>query len=162
MKSDHNIWIQAQSVPLEVASDIEPGFVIGFDQKVPESIRAELRSFVRWMESHYRIPVTFWVDFEYRHYLKKQDGTRAGYLFYWSDFDSYPVFDKKEDIPQLRLAVRADHWTIEEILMSFIEAILCYYAWICNRIDDSYEPDEEVAEEILQEYLRSEEHLRHN
>ena len=44
---------------------------------------------------------------------------------------------------------------IEEILTSFIEAIMCYYAWICNEIDDSYEPNEAEVEEILQEYLRS-------
>ena len=121
----------------------------------PDTTQAELLAFVEWIESNFRIPITFWVDFDYKHYLIRRDGKRVGYLFYWSDFDSYPVFDNPADIPELRLPVREEHWTIEEILTSFIEAIMCYYAWICNEIDDSYEPTEAEVEEILQEYLRS-------
>ena len=150
-----SVWSRAQTIQLSVAKEIEPGFTIGFDRKIPETTQAELRAFVEWIESNYRIPITFWVNFDYKHYLIRSDGKRVGYLFYWSDFDSYPVFDNPADIPELRLAVREEHWTIEESLTSFIEAIMCYYAWICNEIDDSYEPTEAEVEEILQEYLRS-------
>ena len=79
------------------------------------------------VESNYRIPVTLWVDFEYNHYLISRSGKRVGYLFYWADFSTYPMFDNAEDIPQIRLPVRTEHSTIEEILASFIEAITDYY-----------------------------------
>ena len=92
---------------------------------------------------------------DYKDYLIRSDGKHVGYLFYWSEFDSYPVFNNPANIPELRLAVRKEYWTIEEVLTSFIEAIMCYYAWICNEINDSYEPAEAEVEEILQEYLRS-------
>ncbi|MBQ7325039.1 MAG: hypothetical protein IJW98_04795, partial [Clostridia bacterium] len=102
---------------------------------------------------NYRIPITLWVDFEYKHYLIRRDGKRVGYLFYWADFSSYPVFDNQNDIPQIKLPVRTEHSSIEEILTSFIEAITDYYAWICNEIE-KHEPDEKDVEEILQAYMR--------
>ena len=148
-----SVWARAQTIKLSVAKEIGPGFNIGFDKRVPETTQSELRAFVEWIENNYCIPITFWVDFEYKHYLIKRDGKRVGYLFYWSDFDSYPVFYNRADIPQLRLAVRTEHWTIEEILTSFIEAIMRYYSWICNEIDDSFVPSEGEVEGILREYL---------
>jgi len=75
-------------------------------------------------------------------------------MFYWTDFSSYPVFDNIDDIPQIRLPIRTEHSTTEEILRSFVEAITAYFAWICNEIHEEYEPNENDTEEILQEYLR--------
>ena len=75
-----------------------------------------------------------------------------GYLCYWSDISSYPVFDCKEDIPVIRLPVRTERSSIEEILSSFIEAITDYYAWLCQEITDEYIPDEDLVESILREY----------
>jgi len=116
-------------------------------------MKNELRSFVNWIEDNCVIPITLWVDFEYKHYLIRQDGMRVGYLFYWSDFSSYPVFENKDDIPEIRLPVRTEHSTLEEILTSFIEAVYDYYAWICNELVESYMPNEDVIEEILLKYL---------
>ena len=76
-------------------------------------------------------------------------------MFYWADFSSYPNFTNAEDIPQIRLPVRTEHSTIEEILSSFIEAITDYYAWLCNEIYEGYMPNEDEVEEILQSYLCS-------
>lgn len=149
------VWARAQTISLSIAKEIEQGFNIGFDKRIPEATRLELIAFVEWIERNYRIPITLWVDFDYKHYLIRKDGKRAGYLFYWSDFDSYPLFNDSAKIPKLRLPVRDENWTIEEILTSFIEAIMCYYAWICNEINDSYEPVEAEVEEVLEEYLRS-------
>lgn len=118
----------------------------------PET-QEELRAFVRWVESNFNIPVTLWVDFEYKHYLIKKDGKRVGYLFYWKDFSSHPVFDNKDDIPQIRLPVRTEHSSTEEILGSFIEAITDYFAWICNDITSGFVPNEDDVDDILQEYL---------
>ncbi len=155
MIPETSVWSRAQMIELQVTEKIESGFNIGFDKIIPETVQSKLRTFVEWIESNYRIPITFWVDFDYKHYLIRKDGKHVGYLFYWSDFDSYPMFNKPEDIPELRLAVRDERWTIKQILTSFIEAIMCYYAWICNEIDGSYEPIAAEVEEILQEYLRS-------
>ena len=132
-----------------------PEFDIGFDKRISKDAENALRSFVSWIESNYHIPVTLWVDFEYNHYLMDRNGKRVGYLFYWADFSTYPIFDNKEDIPRIRLPVRTEHSTMEEVLVSFIEAIDNYYAWICNEIYEGYEPNENDVEEILQAYLRS-------
>ena len=151
--NENSVWQKAQNIELEVAKDILPEFDIGFDRKIPADIKKEMRLFVAWMEANYRIPITLWVDFEYKHYLIRRDGKRVGYLFYWADFSSYPVFDNKNNIPQIKLPVRTEYSSIEEILTSFIEAITDYYAWICNEIGN-YEQDEKDVEEILQAYMR--------
>ena len=151
--NENSVWQKAQTIELEVAKDILPEFDIGFDRKIPTDIEKEMCSFVAWMEENYCIPITLWVDFEYKHYLIRRDGKRVGYLFYWADFSSYPVFDNKNNIPQIKLPVRTEYSSIEEILTSFIEAITDYYAWICNEIGN-YEQDEKDVEEILQAYMR--------
>lgn len=153
--TESSVWEKAQTLELRVAESILPEFSIGFDKRITKEVETELRSFVTWMESNYRIPITLWVDFEYNHYLLSRSGKRVGYLFYWADFSSYPVFDNAEDIPQIRLPVRTEHSTLEEILTSFIEAITDYYAWLCNEIYEGYTPDRDDVEEILQAYLHS-------
>ena len=152
---NNSVWEKSQAVKLQVSENILSGFDIGFDKRISKEIEEELRSFVKWVENNYRIPITLWVDFEYKHYLINRKGKRVGYLFYWVDFSSYPVFDNEKDIPQIRLPVRTEHSTIEEILLSFIEAITDYYAWICNEIREDYVADENETKEILEKYLQS-------
>ena len=147
-----SVWKRAQNTELRVSENILPGFDIGFDKRISKEVEDELRAFVKWVENNYRVPITLWVDFEYNHYLVSRKGKRVGYLFYWSDFSSYPFFDNKDDIPQIRLPVRTEHSTVEEILSSFIEAITDYYAWICNETEE-YTADKNETEEILQKYL---------
>lgn len=151
--TESSVWKKAQSVELKLSENIRPEFNIWFDKRIPEEVEQELRSFVIWIEHNYSIPITLQVDFEYKHYLISREGKRFGYLFYRTDFCSYPVFNNTEDVPEIRLPVRTEHSTIEEILTSFIEAITGYYAWICNEIYEGYSPDEEDTEEILQLYL---------
>lgn len=151
--NESSVWKKAQTLELQVAENILPEFSIGFDKRISKEVKTELLSFVIWMERNYSIPITLWVDFEYNHYLVSRKGKRVGYLFYWVDFSSYPVFDNAEDIPQIRLPVRTEHSTIEEIPASFIEAITDYYAWPCNEMCEEYKPDENDVEEILQAYL---------
>ena len=151
--NENSVWKKAQIIELDISKNIVPGFDIGFDKRISDDIEKEMRSFVKWMEDNYRIPITLWVDFEYSHYLIRRDGKRVGYLFYWADFSSYPVFENKNDIPQIRLPVRTEYSSIKEILTSFIEAITDYYAWICNEIE-IYEQNENDVEEILQAYLQ--------
>jgi hypothetical protein len=153
--TENSVWKKAQTVELQVSENILPGFDIGFDKRIPTEVEQELRSFANWVQRNYRIPITLWVDFEYNHYLISRSGKRVGYLFYWADFTSYPAFNNAEDIPEIRLPVRTEHSTIEEILGSFIEAITDYYAWICNEIYAGYTPSQDDVEEILQEYLSS-------
>ena len=149
----NNIWERAQCVSLDVSCDILPEFDVCFDKKIPLTVVKELKNFVVWLEDNYRFPITLLVDFEYKHYLISKDGKRVGYLFYWCDFTTYPVFDCKYDIPMIRLPVRTEHSSMEEILTSFIEGITDYYAWICNenRVDCFLSTDE--ADSILDKYL---------
>ncbi|MBE6870794.1 MAG: hypothetical protein E7491_02485 [Ruminococcaceae bacterium] len=148
-----NLWVKAKDVKIQLTSEIEPGFDIGFDKNIPTETQEELRIFVNWVENNFSIPVTLWVDFEYRHYLIRRDGKRVGFLFYWSDFSSYPAFTDKNDIPEIRLPVRTEKSTVEEILYSFIQAITLYFAWICNELDDGFEPEDNDVEDILQQYM---------
>ena len=150
---ESSVWKRAQTLELQVAESILPEFSIGFDKRIPKETEIELRAFITWMESNYRIPITLWVDFEYKHYLISRKGKRVGYLFYWTDFSSYPVFDNKENIPRICLPVRTEHSSIEEILTSFIEAITDYYAWLCNEIHEGYGQNVNEVEEILETYL---------
>lgn len=150
---ESNLWLKTQNVNIKKSSDIESGFNIGFDKRIPQETQNELRSFIKWVEKNFDIPITLWVDFEYNHYLIRRDKKRVGYLFYWVDFSAYPLFNNKEDIPQIRLPVRTEYSTIEEILRSFVEAITDYYAWICNEINDEYIVNDDDVEEILQAYL---------
>ena len=151
--TENSVWLKAQYVKLQVSENVLPEFNIGFDKRISKETEEELRSFVNWVENNYRIPITLWVDFEYKHYLINRNAKRVGYLFYWADFSDYPVFTHKEDIPQIRLPVRTEHSTFGEILTSFIEAITCYYAWLCNQMHEDYMPNENDVEEILQAYL---------
>ena len=152
--NENSVWERARALKLVVSENIKPEFSIGFDKRIPMDVKEALCSFVCWVGQNYPVPVTLWVDFEYNHYLISRSGKRVGYLFYWADLPSYPVFDDPVDIPRIRLPVRTEHSTPEEILASFIEAISCYYAWLCNEIHDGYHPNIEDAEEILQAYLQ--------
>lgn len=150
----NSVWLKAQTLQLQVSEEILPGFDIGFDKRIPNDVQEGLRAFVEWVENNYPLPITLWVDFEYNHYLISRDGRRVGYLFYWADFTTYPIFDNKDDIPQIRLPVRTEHSTMEEILTSFLEAISNYYAWLCNESMEDYKIDVDEVEEILQAYLK--------
>ena len=150
---DNHLWNRAKQVQIQTSSDIVGNFDVGFDDKIPEETKDALMKFVYWVEDNFYLPVTLWVDFKYNHYLIDRTGKRVGYRFYWADFASFPVFDNADDIPVIELAVRTEHWTIEEILTSFIEAITQYYAWLTNTITDDTEPDEREVEEVLQAYL---------
>ena len=152
MKSS-NLWIKAKNVHIQTSNDIVPGFDIGFDKNIAPKVQKELRLFTKWVETNFNIPVTLWVDFEYKHYLVNSDKQRVGYQFFWSEFSSYPVFDNKDNIPEIRLPVRTEYSSLEEILISFIEAITDYFAWLCNDITPEFTPNENDIDEILQEYL---------
>ena len=152
MREDH-LWNRAKEVKIQTSSDIVGSFDIGFDSKIPEETKDALIQFVCWVEDNFYLPVTLWVDFKYNHYLIDRNKKRVGYRFYWADFATYPVFDNPDDIPVIELPVRMEHWTMEEILTSFIEAITQYYTWLTNTITDDTEPDEREVEEVLHAYL---------
>lgn len=152
MRENH-LWERAKMVKIQTTPEIVGNFDIGFDDKIPEETKDALIKFVYWVEDHFYLPVTLWVDFKYNHYLIDRTGKRVGYRFYWADFASYPVFDNADDIPVIELPVRTEYWTMEEILTSFIEAITQYYAWLTNTITDGAKPDFCEVDEVLQAYL---------
>ncbi len=121
------------------------GFDIGFDKLIPENVKNELRRFVQWVEENYEMPITLWVDFEYRHYLVSREKKRVGFLFYWDDDPT--------QIPILRLPVRTEKSSIKEILGSFADALVLYFAWTRGEMRDDYEATEEQADVILDAYL---------
>lgn len=110
---DSNLWLRAKGTHIQTSEHIVPGFDIGFDSKISDDTKNELRKFVKWVEENFNIPITLWVDFEYKHYLLGKDGKRVGYLFYWADFPAYPEFSNKEDIPIIRLLVRTEYSTMD-------------------------------------------------
>lgn len=151
MNANH-LWNQANHVTFQTTPDIVGNFDIGFDSKIPEETRDALMQFVYWVEDHFSLPITLWVDFKYRHYLKGQDGKPAGYRFYWAEFKDYPVFDNPDDIPVIELAVRTEKQTIEEILTAFSRGISQYFIWLQNKRPYHVEPEENALREILQAY----------
>ena len=149
-----NIWEEAKGITIQTSEDIVGNFSMGFDKRIPEDVKDALARFAYWVEDNYPLPVTLWVDFKYNHYLVNENKQRVGYKFYWVDFESFPVFDNWDDLPVIELPVRTEHYTMEEILASFIEAITCYFAWLTNTIGDDYQPESDVVEEILQAYFK--------
>ena len=154
MRKDH-LWNKAKNVNIQTGPEITGGFSIGFDSKIPEATKDALIDFICWAEDRFSFPVTLWVDFKYNHYLITRDKRRVGYRFYWADFDAYPVFEKEEDIPVIELPVRTEHWTMEEILGSFVEGITEYYIWLANAQAAGAVPEEKLTEEILRQYLNT-------
>lgn len=152
MREDH-LWNRAKQVQIRTGPEIVGGFDIGFDSKIPEQTKDELMQFVYWVEDHFHLPVTLWVDFKYNHYLLNRRNERVGYRFYWVNFENYPVFENPDDIPVIELPVRMEQWTLEEILTSFIEAISQYFIWLMREPVAQFEPEESEVEEVLQAYL---------
>ena len=149
MRENH-LWNRAKSVKIRTGPEIVGNFDVGFDGKIPEATKDALMDFVYWVEDNFSLPVTLWVDFKYNHYLIDADGKRVGYKFYWVDFN--PVFENPDDIPVIELPVRTEHWTMEEILASFIEAISQYFMWLTNT--PVTEPNQDEIEEVLQLYTQ--------
>lgn len=153
MRENH-LWNRAGKVRLCTAPEIVGGFDVGFDDSIPEETKDQLMHFVYWVEDNFDLPVTLWVDFKYNHYLLNRKNERVGYRFYWVDFSAYPVFEDPDDIPVIELPVRMEHWTLEEILSSFIEAISLYFIWLTGKRVTAAVPDEKEVEEVLQAYLQ--------
>ena len=154
MKSE-NFWEKSKEIHIKTSADIVGNFNIGFDDGIPEETKDALIRFVYWVEDHYHLPVTLWVDFKYRHYLIDRNKKRVGYKFYWVDFANYPEFENADDIPVIELPVRTERWTMEEILASFTEAITHYFAWLANAHHEDFAPDEGLVESVLQSYLKA-------
>lgn len=152
--NENHLWNRAKDVQIQTSADIVGNFDIGFDSKIPEETKDALMKFVYWVEDNFNLPVTLWVDFKYNHYLITRSKKRVGYRFYWADFTTYPVFENPDDIPVIELPVRTEHWTIEEILESFTEAIFQYFAWLTNSITEDFKPDPAEVEAVLQAYLQ--------
>ena len=150
-----NLWLLAKEAKLNVSSEIMPGFDIGFDERIPSETCDKLRAFVKWVEENFNIPITLWVDFEFKNYLISREKKRVGYLFYWADFLTYPIFENKKDIPAIRLPVKEGMYDFEEILTSFIEAITEYFAWVTNALTDDFVPNENDVNEIFDEYMKT-------
>ena len=74
---ENSVWKKAQKVKLQVLDNILPEFDIWFDKRISKDVEEELRSFVKWVEGNYRIPITLSVDYEYKRYLISQKGNRV-------------------------------------------------------------------------------------
>ena len=150
--AEGNLWEKSKTLEIRTGADIVGGFDVGFDKRIPDETKDALMEFVYWVEDHYHLPVTLWVDFQYRHYLVDQNKNRVGYKFYWADFGTFPVFENFDDLPVIELPVRTEKSTVDEILASFIEAITHYFAWL-SRLDlHAFEPDAALTEKILNDY----------
>ena len=146
-----NLWENAKEIRVRTGADIVGGFDIGFHKAIPDKMQSALMDFVYWVEDHYSLPITLWVDFRYNHYLLR-DGQRVGYRFYWVNYPSLDSFENFDDIPVIELAVRCEKQTTEDMLKSFVEAICCYFAWLSGMDVNTYIPDETLVGEILHAY----------
>ena len=142
-------WERSRDLSIQTGPDIVGGFSIGFDRGISEETKDALMHYVHWVEDHYHLPVTLWVDFEYKHYLRKDNGKKADYRFYWVAFNTFPVFTKEPDIPVIRLPIRG---SMEAILTSFTKAITHYFVWLANDMVEGYAPDTAAVEAVMQTY----------
>ena len=79
---ENTLWSTASRINIPTAPHIVEGFDIGFDSQIPEETKDALMHFVYWVEDHFHLPITLWVDFKYNHYLIGKNGRRVGYRFY--------------------------------------------------------------------------------
>lgn len=147
-----DLWENAKQLSIRTGSRIVGGFDIGFDRRIPKETVDELMGFAYWVEDRYAMPITLWVDFQYKHYLLDPDRKRVAYRFYRVDYESLESFDRFEDIPVIELAVRCEKRSMDAVLFSFTEALTCYFAWLSGEKMDTFRPDPQLAEEILQLY----------
>ena len=145
-----NYWTAAAALQFQLSQEIVGGFDIGFDPGIPEETRDTLMNFVYWVEDNYNLPITLWVDFKNRHYLRDPAKKPVDYKFYWVDFADYPVFEKEADIPVIELPVKTER---KKLLATFTEALTHYFAWLCNEYHCGFVPDPQMTESILQAYL---------
>ena len=144
-----HIWDRSDKLQIQTGPEIVGGFSIGFEDGISEETKDLLMHYAHWVEDRYNMPVTLWVDFEHKHYLCREDGTQTAYRFYWVPFATFPVFEKEEDIPVIRLAVRRERHSMDEILTAFTQAITCYFAWLSGE-EPSWE--EATVNTILDTY----------
>ena len=149
---ENHLWNCAKTLEIRTGPEIVGGFSLGFDDRIPEETRAELTRFAYWVEDHFALPVTLWVDFKYNHYLIGRDGKRAGYRFWWVDWGSYPVMEKEADIPVIELAVRTEHSDRNAVLRSFAEAVSLYFVWLSGGDPGARVPDQTETDAVLEAY----------
>ena len=65
-----HIWDRSHELNIQIGPDIVGGFSIGFDDGISEETKDQLMHYAHWVEDHYNMPVTLWVDFEQKHYLR--------------------------------------------------------------------------------------------
>ena len=147
-----NLWERAKELSVQTGSEIVGGFDVGIDQRIGEDVADALMGLVYWVEDHFSVPVTLWVDVKDNHYLIDPEGKRTGYRFYWVDYESLDQFDNFDDIPVIELAARSEKQTVDRIITAFIEAVSCYFAWLSGMDMNSFRPDKKLTEEILAAY----------
>lgn len=150
--TENHLWNRAKTLEIQTGPEIVGGFSLGFDDRIPEETRAELTRFAYWVEDHFAVPVTLWVDFKYNHYLIDRNGKRAGYRFWWADWENYPLMEKEADIPVIELAVRTEHSDLKAVLRSFAEAISLYDVWLSGGNPGNCEPAQEETDAVLKAY----------
>ena len=149
---DNHLWHRAKSITIQTGPEITGGFDVGFDSKIPEETKDALMQFVYWVEDHFDLPITLWVDFKYKHYLISPQGKRVAYRFWWAGSAS-PAFHNPDDIPVIELPVRTEHTSTNAILTAFIQAISLYFAWLTGTLTDNAELDKNQVDAVLQAYL---------
>ena len=147
-----NLWEKAKLISVKSGSEIVGGFDVGFDKEIGEETQNVLMDFLYWVEDHYPVPVTLWVDFKHKHYLLDENKKWTPYRFYWVDYESLANFDSFDDIPVIELAARGEKQTLNVLLSSLIDAISHYYAWLSGEDMKNFQPDKALAEEILRNY----------
>lgn len=147
-----NLWEKAKLISVKTGSEIVGGFDVGFDKEIGEETQNVLMDFLYWVEDHYPVPVTLWVDFKHKHYLLDENKKRTLYRFYWVDYESLANFDSFDDIPVIELAARGEKQSLDALLSSLIDAISHYYAWLSGEDMKKFQPDQALTEEILRKY----------
>lgn len=147
-----DLWDRSHDLQIETGPDIVGGFSIGFDDEIPEDTKDLLMHYAHWVEDCYHMPVTLWVDFEYKHYLREDNRKQVGYRFYWADFRTFPIFTEEADLPVIRLPVRREKRSINRILTSFTEAITMYFMWLANEMEEGCKPEMATVEAIMETY----------
>ena len=149
-----NIWKEAKKVNLNITFECEYKFIVETDSDIDREVKQNLLNFIDFIESEYSLKTPLNIKFFNKDYLIDRIGKKVGYIFYWSDFKKYPNIYSEDELPSVLLPVSKSKWSIDEILLSLIEALSMYYAWCLNIMTDNYEVDNSLVDAILKEYRR--------
>ena len=102
--------------------------------KTPDELKNIISSFITWLETKYEFPITIYIDFVYKNYLRMSTGRKVNGIFGWDDYQN----DVRITIAIKEYPKKRD---IEDIILTLIHELTHYMEWINKKEQSQDETD---------------------